>query len=108
MLEEYVGVLSRVYSRSTVVLFGSRARGESLPYSDYDIMVVLEEVGDKLSEAMCVYSLKPRPLPVDVVVVGVDELGDPIIMRMLSRGCVIIYDGLGLGEAELRVCRREG
>ncbi|HIQ55808.1 MAG TPA: nucleotidyltransferase domain-containing protein, partial [Pyrodictium sp.] len=39
IFEEYISLLSRTYPESTILLFGSRARGNNLPYSDYDLMI---------------------------------------------------------------------
>src|SRR5262245_44687537 len=43
LLAEIVRRLQREFSPQRVYLFGSRARGDSGPDSDYDLMVVLNE-----------------------------------------------------------------
>lgn len=95
LLRRYVEVIAENYPRSTVVLFGSRARGDELPYSDYDLAVILERVDDKLSLVEELRRLKPRGLPLDLIVVQADELSDPLIKGMLSE-YKILYDGLKL------------
>ena len=86
LLAEYVNRLARAYPRSTIVLFGSRARGDNLPYSDYDIAIILpdEECGDKLEETIRARRLKPRGISVDVLVLCASELDeDPLVKQML-------------------------
>ena len=97
LLCEYVEKISNAYPKSTVILFGSRARGDHLPYSDYDIAVVLEEVKDKLTTIVTLRKLKPRGLPLDLLVFQVDELSDPLILEMLKK-CKVLYDGLGIAS----------
>ena len=94
-LEVFVRRVAERYPRSTIVLFGSRARGDSLPYSDYDVAVILEGVGDRVRVAEEVARLKPPELPLDLVILEPGDLEDPIIGRMLE-GCRTLYDGLGL------------
>ncbi|WP_069806853.1 nucleotidyltransferase domain-containing protein [Vulcanisaeta thermophila] len=43
-LRDYVNRLSREVLESTVVLFGSRARGDYLPSGDYDVAVIMRDV----------------------------------------------------------------
>ena len=69
LLREYVEKISRKYPKSTIILFGSRARGDYLPYSDYDIAVVLQKVDDKISEIEELRKLKPKGLPLDLLVI---------------------------------------
>ncbi len=95
LLREYVRKISGRYLKSIIILFGSRARGNHLPYSDYDIAVILEKVEDKLALVEELRKLKPRGLPLDLLVFQVDELSDPLISGMLKK-CRILYDGLGI------------
>ncbi len=98
LLREYAGRISSRHLRSAVVLFGSRARGDYLPYSDYDVAVILEDVGDKLAAIEEFRRLKPRGLPLDLLVIRVDELSDPLVSKMLE-GCIVLYDGLGIASS---------
>jgi len=97
LLREYVEKISRKYPKSTIILFGSRARGDYLPYSDYDLVVVLQEVDDKISTIEEFRRLKPRGLPLDLLVIRVDELSDPLILKMF-RKCKILYNGLKINS----------
>jgi len=95
LLREYVKEISGRYPKSAILLFGSRARGDHLPYSDYDVAVVLEKIEDKLALIEELRRLKPRGLPLDLLVFQVDELSDPLISGMLKK-CRVLYDGLGI------------
>lgn len=110
IFKEYVRLLSRTYPKSTIVLFGSRARGDHLPYSDYDIMIVtkLRDSEDKLAKAVKAYNVKPAQLSVDLLVVSEEELNDPLIIKMLKEGCVILYDGLGIADKLAVACKKAG
>ena len=101
MLREFSEAAARMLGDSaTLVLFGSRARGEAGPASDYDVAAIFAErpSGDEywrlLSE---IRSAKPAGLPLDVVLLGLEELEDPLVRRMLD-GCVILHDGLRIGD----------
>ncbi|WP_252900729.1 nucleotidyltransferase domain-containing protein [Vulcanisaeta sp. JCM 14467] len=60
LLREYVSRLVREVPESTIVLFGSRARGDYLPSSDYDVAVVLRQVVNVHDEVSRLRSLKPE------------------------------------------------
>lgn len=53
VLTRFRTALDRVYGDRVerVVLFGSRARGDARPDSDYDVAVFLKDLGDRWSEA---------------------------------------------------------
>jgi predicted nucleotidyltransferase len=46
LLAEVVGRLAEAYRPERIYLFGSKARGESGPDSDYDLLVVVEASGE--------------------------------------------------------------
>ncbi len=95
LLEEFVGRIARRFPKSTIILFGSRGRGEGRPDSDYDLLVVMDIGGDRYERIVEVRSLKPRGISVDLLVLSPEEIEDPYYREML-RGSVILYDGLGL------------
>lgn len=95
LLIEYIERIKRNYPRSTIILFGSRAKGRQLPYSDYDIAVVLENIDDKLEMTIKLRRLKPHGLDLDLVVLDKRELEDPMIKAMLGEKR-ILYDGLSI------------
>ncbi len=92
LLEEYVAGITSAEPEATVLLFGSRSRGEEEPYSDYDVAVVLRGAVDKLEATLRLRRLKPRILSLDLVVLLLEDLEDPLIQSML-RGAVVLYDG---------------
>ena len=81
-----------------VILFGSRARGEAGPWSDVDLLVVLEEVANK-RQAMVEILRVLNDLSVckDVVVTTPDEIsrrghvvGD--VLRSALREGKVVYE----------------
>ena len=93
LLREYVDKLRSTIPRSTILLFGSRARGEQVPYSDYDIAVILEKVEDSIKIVENLRKLKPRGLNLDLIVLSVSDLEDPIIREMLKNS-IKLHNGL--------------
>jgi len=100
LFQNYIKLLIRKISRSTILIFGSRARGDFVPYSDYDVAVILTFINDKLELIEKLRRLKPKGLDLDLIVLSINDLRDPIVKSMLSDS-KILYDGLGL-KSELR------
>ena len=52
ILQHFRSALGEIYGRrlERVVLFGSRARGDSKPDSDYDVAVFLDDLPDRWAE----------------------------------------------------------
>ena len=94
LFREFVERLRRQRPRSTILLFGSRARGEARAASDYDVAIILPNP-DPVEEVIRARRARPRGLRVDVVVLGVRQLGDPVYAQMLD-GAVVLHDGLNL------------
>ncbi|BBG22909.1 nucleotidyltransferase domain-containing protein [Sulfuracidifex tepidarius] len=91
--EDFIDEIIKHYDgKVSIVLFGSRARGDFWESSDYDIMVFADEVKDSTEEAGKLYSMK-RGFSADILVLSVDKLEDPIIKKMLEHKKVL-YDGL--------------
>ncbi len=96
LFDNYVRALVELFSGGvTLVLFGSRAEGTHKESSDFDLAVILPLVTDPLELTCKLYQLRPRGLPVDLLVLNVSELEDPIVKKMLAKSTVI-YDGLKL------------
>lgn len=86
--------------RASIIVFGGRARAglEADEPRDYDILVVVaseQEVGE-VEET--VYRLKPKKLPVDVIVATKNQLQNPIARQML-RNRKTLHDPLNVEQA---------
>ena len=80
----FVEELCRSGLAKEVYLVGSRARGDSMPYSDYDIVLVVGGEIDPLDVAEKVRLARRARVPLDVVALREDELGDPLYGEMLK------------------------
>ena len=80
---EYVERLCREEMVLEAYLVGSRARGNHLPYSDYDVVVVVPPGIDKLEAAERLRKLRRRPFPLDLIVLHSDEARDPLSAEIL-------------------------
>ena len=70
LLDEVILRIREVSNPEQIILFGSSARGNSQPDSDFDILVVKGEVESTRKETSDIYwALADIPLPVDIVVV---------------------------------------
>jgi len=68
-VERTVEILREAVPQATIFLFGSRARGESRPDSDLDLLVVEPSVGSRRKEMTRLADLlRPLRIPVDVLV----------------------------------------
>ena len=83
---EYVERLCREEIVLEAYLVGSRARGDYLPYSDYDVVVVVPPGIDKLEAAEKLRKLRKRSFPLDLIVLHRDEAQDPLFAEMLREG----------------------
>ncbi|GAB6148251.1 nucleotidyltransferase domain-containing protein [Stetteria hydrogenophila] len=81
---EFVEVLCRNGNVLEVYLSGSRARGNSLPYSDYDVVVIVREARDPVEEAVRLRRLRRRSFPLDLLVLTPSEARDPLYRGMLE------------------------
>ena len=96
LFEDYTRTLIGLFNGEvTLVLFGSRAEGAHRESSDFDLAVILPLVADPLELTCELCQLRPRGLPVDLLVLEVSELEDPIVKKMLAKR-VVIHDGLKL------------
>jgi predicted nucleotidyltransferase len=75
VIDQIVERLVRDFHPDRIYLFGSRARGEGGPHSDYDVLLVLKEITDRkyrISQAAYL-ALRDVPAAVDVVVWAKDD-----------------------------------
>jgi predicted nucleotidyltransferase len=64
-------------------LVGSRARGDSIPSSDFDVVVVVEDDVDTVDVAIRLRLLKRTSIPLDIIVLRRSDLDDPVYREML-------------------------
>lgn len=73
-LPAIVGRIVRLVDPARVVLFGSRGRGEAGRDSDYDLLVVVDELVDRRATRLAIRRvLDDLPIAKDVVVATTDE-----------------------------------
>ena len=73
-LRRLTGLLAQAARPKYIILFGSRARGESSADSDFDVMVVENEVADRGGEMVrLVRLLRPLDIAVDLLVVSSEK-----------------------------------
>jgi len=93
-LREVVEKLRSRYRVYAIVLFGSRARGDWMPWSDYDLLVIADyrtSYLDRLREI--IELLKNIPLPIEPHPYTLEES-----MELLRRGNPIVVDALEEGK----------
>jgi len=92
-LENVVNVLIKNFDPCALILFGSRARGDNTPWSDYDILIIanfkssyLDRIGEILEALDRVKPfIEPHPYTLNEAI------------NMLKRGNAIIFDALDEG-----------
>jgi predicted nucleotidyltransferase len=64
VLKSFRAAVTEIYGARVerVVLFGSRARGDAQPDSDYDVAVFLSDIGDRFAEMNRLADLSTRLL----------------------------------------------
>jgi predicted nucleotidyltransferase len=84
------------FAPEKIILFGSRAYGKVTPDSDVDLLVIMEtELPSAERQRRVSRLLRPRPLPVDIVVRNPKEIQkslhrvDPFIHEVLEKGIVL-------------------
>lgn len=98
LFREFVEELKRVLGdRASLILFGGRARAgvEAVEPRDYDLLVVVRDEGEAAEVEELVYRVKPRRLPVDILVATVEWLETPLARQMLQSH-VILHDPLNV------------
>jgi uncharacterized protein len=97
LLEEITRRIREVSDPEQIILFGSRARSDSRPDSDLDLLVVKDNIESTRVEAGRIYrALRTIPIPVDIAVVRpayVEQYRDIIgtIVRPALREGKVLY-----------------
>jgi excisionase family DNA binding protein len=94
LLSHMVGRIVRAVDPVKIILFGSRARGDGRPDSDYDLLVILESVGHRREDRIRIRrSFDDLPVAADVLVASKQEAsgevpGRPVgaVKRALEEG----------------------
>ena len=100
LLNEVAGSIKKVHPESTVILFGSYARGEQREDSDLDICVLVHELtyrrADMEIDAACAIR-RGFPLPIDISLYTFDEFEEKSKKKFLVHHN-IKKDGVILNE----------
>jgi predicted nucleotidyltransferase len=97
-LGEVVNCLRQRFKLYGVILFGSRARGDFKPWSDYDLLIVgefnksyLDRLGEVLEVLSCTnLPIEPHPYTLDEAIKMLLK-GNPLIVDALSEG-IVLYE----------------
>ena len=95
-IQEIVRLIADRYRPEQIVLFGSYAYGKPEPWSDIDLLVLMDETADELETALEIRkSLPPYPFTLDILVRSnktVQERknkGDWFLREILSKGRLV-------------------
>ncbi len=96
VLKEVVRRLVKELNAKAIILFGSRARGDWLPWSDYDILIIADFKEDYLSRLGKVLKIlsnlsvpvEPHPYTLEEAIEMLKK-GNPTIVDALEEGIVL-------------------
>lgn len=105
-LSRVVKILSECFRLHVVILFGSRARGDFKPWSDYDLLIVAEFEEKYVDRIRTILELlgdielniEPHPYTLREAIEMLKR-GNPIIVNAISEG-IVLYRGEGYSALE--------
>ena len=99
-------VIEALGDTCSIVLFGSRARGDNMESSDFDVAIIVKDELSTFDVLDKVVVIERGCVPVDLVVLKISDLERVIIRKMLMK-CKILYDGLNLLDKLESLCSCE-
>jgi len=98
-LSDVVDIIVNKVNPDKIILFGSRARGDYRDDSDYDLLVLKENLGKKrlAGEIYSEFYNKCVMIPVDILVADTEKYSNRLsemgfIYREINREGVLIYE----------------
>lgn len=103
LIDEMVFIIARDFDPVSIILFGSRARGDHRPSSDVDLLIVLPHIRDRREAVVSIAtSLCYMPLAKDIFVTTNEEIAEErdqvgsLIGQALHEG-KLLYDRRSAG-----------
>ncbi|MGQ4891349.1 MAG: nucleotidyltransferase domain-containing protein [Candidatus Njordarchaeia archaeon] len=87
--EKFVEALKKqMVGKAAIYLIGSRAQGNALPYSDYDIIIFHKNNEKEIAETIS--KIRPKGVPIDIIYLPEEAIKDKIVQKMLKDAKKII------------------
>ena len=98
---EIVARIRKRINPDRIILFGSRAKGEARPDSDFDILIIMESKKPRFKRSASIYAeLADLPVEIDAVVYTPDEVdewedvSESLVSSAIREG-VVLYEAQG-------------
>lgn len=94
-IKELAGQIVKQFEPERIVLFGSYAHGTPGPYSDVDLLVIMDFEGKSFWKSLEIANVVNPSFPVDLLARRPEDterrytLGDPLIKEALDHGQVL-------------------
>ncbi len=96
LVEKITAIVEKLPNLKLLILFGSRARGEHRPDSDWDFAVLYEERSDQkdISSLLKIYTLLEQALEIPDDKIDVIDLKEcsPILAHYVARDGQLLYE----------------
>lgn len=107
-LETIIDKLKNRYKVYAIILFGSRARGDWMPWSDYDLLILAdfkEKYLNRIYEILSLLSdvklpIEPHPYTLDEAVQMLKR-GNPMIIDAIEEGRILLSSREFTGVLEI-------